>query len=95
MQVKFSTLETLKLSSIHLENIWHHDQLSVANSFHTLDDLSVEDCSGLRYLFASPVAGSFPNLKNLEIRRCEMMEQIIGEEGRNGTATQEVISFMI
>ncbi|KAI9112198.1 hypothetical protein K1719_016721 [Acacia pycnantha] len=90
-KVKFSNLETLKLSSIHLENIWlHDDHLSIANSFHKLANLCIEKCSGLKYLFSSSMVGSIPNLKELEIRDCEKMEEIIGLEGRNGSTIKEV-----
>ncbi|KAK4253298.1 hypothetical protein QN277_010621 [Acacia crassicarpa] len=89
-KVKFFNLETLKLSSINLENIWQDDYVSVANSFHKLANLSVEGCNCLKYLFSSSIIGSFPNLKQLEIRECEIMEQIISIEGRNGAATCEV-----
>ncbi|KAI9112146.1 hypothetical protein K1719_016669 [Acacia pycnantha] len=89
-KVKFSNLETLKLSSINLENIWQDDHVFVANSFHKLANLSVVGCSRLKYLFSSSIVGSFPNLKQLEIRECEMMDGIISIEGRNGTATDEV-----
>ncbi|KAI9112225.1 hypothetical protein K1719_016748 [Acacia pycnantha] len=89
-KVKFSNLETLKLSSINLENIWQDDHVSIANSFHKLANLSVEGCSQLKYLFSSSIVGSFPNLKQLEIRECEMMEEIISREGKNGAAIDEV-----
>ncbi|KAI9112197.1 hypothetical protein K1719_016720 [Acacia pycnantha] len=68
------------------------DHVSIANSFHKLANLSVEGCSRLKYLFSSSIVGSFPNLKQLEIRECEMMEEIISIEGRNaGAATHEVV----
>ncbi|KAI9112300.1 hypothetical protein K1719_016823 [Acacia pycnantha] len=89
-KVKFDNLETLKLSSINLENIWQDDHVSIANSFHKLANLSVEGCSRLKYLFSSSIVGSFPNLKQVEIRECEMMEEIINIEGRNNTTTDEV-----
>ncbi|KAI9112284.1 hypothetical protein K1719_016807 [Acacia pycnantha] len=89
-KVKFYNLETLKLNSINLENIWEDDHISIANSFHKLANLSVEGCSRLKYLFSSSIVGSFPNLKQLEIRECEMMEEIISIEGKNGAATDEV-----
>ncbi|KAI9112275.1 hypothetical protein K1719_016798 [Acacia pycnantha] len=89
-KVKFSNLETLKLSSINLENIWQDDHVSIANSFHKLANLSVEGCRRLKYLFSSSMVGSFANLKQLEIRECEMMEEIISIEGRNGVARDEV-----
>ncbi|KAI9112347.1 hypothetical protein K1719_016870 [Acacia pycnantha] len=67
-KVKFDNLETLKLSSINLENIWQDDHVSIANSFQKLANLSVEGCSRLKYLFSFSIVGSFPNLKQLEIR---------------------------
>ncbi|XP_028789184.1 uncharacterized protein LOC114745202 [Neltuma alba] len=55
-----------------------------------LAKLSVEECSALKYLFSSSMVGCFPNLKDLQIRECEMMEEIIGTEGRNSAAIEEV-----
>ncbi|XP_028789189.1 uncharacterized protein LOC114745206 [Neltuma alba] len=66
------------------------DSLSVANCFHMLAKLSVEECSALKYLISSSMVGCFPNLKDLQIRECEMMEEIIGTEGRNSAAIEEV-----
>ncbi|KAI9112273.1 hypothetical protein K1719_016796 [Acacia pycnantha] len=91
-KVKFSDLETLKLSSINLGNIWQ-DDVSIAHSFLKLANLSVEECTSLKYLFTFSIVGCFPNLKQLKIRECEMMEEIISLEGRNGAATDEVVAF--
>ncbi|XP_028789180.1 uncharacterized protein LOC114745197 [Neltuma alba] len=87
IKVTFSSLETLKLSSINLEKIWDDHHLSAANCIHNLANLIVEDCRGLKYLFLSSLIGSLLKLKHLEISKCEMMEEIIAP---SGIVSQEV-----
>ncbi|KAI9112137.1 hypothetical protein K1719_016660 [Acacia pycnantha] len=89
-KVSFSSLETLKLSSVNLEKIWDDDDLFAANCFHNLANLTVEDCRSLKHLFSSSVVGSFLKLKHLEISKCEMMEEIIAPKGINITTLEEV-----
>ncbi|KAK4270257.1 hypothetical protein QN277_023316 [Acacia crassicarpa] len=88
-KVKFSNLETLKLSSVNLKKIW--DDSSAPYLVHNLTNLTVEDCSGLKYLFSSSMLGSLLNLKQLEISKCDMMEEIIATEEINGVAVGEVL----
>ncbi|KAK4270262.1 hypothetical protein QN277_023320 [Acacia crassicarpa] len=88
-KVKFSNLETLKLSSINLKKIW--DDSSAPYLVHNLANLTVEDCSGLKYLFSSSMVGRLSNLKQLEISKCDMMEEIIATEEINGVAIGEVL----
>ncbi|XP_028789178.1 disease resistance protein At4g27190-like [Neltuma alba] len=86
-KVSFSSLETLKLSSINLEKIWDDHHLSAANCIQNLTNLIVEDCRGLKHLCSSFVVGSLSKLKHLEISKCDMMEEIIAPDS---LATQEV-----
>ncbi|KAK4270266.1 hypothetical protein QN277_023323 [Acacia crassicarpa] len=88
-KVKFSNLETLKLSSVNLKKIW--DDSSAPYLVHNLANLTVEDCSGLKYLFSSSMVGKLSNLKQLEISKCDMMEEIIATEEINGVAVGEVL----
>ncbi|KAI9112237.1 hypothetical protein K1719_016760 [Acacia pycnantha] len=90
IKVSFSSLETLKLSSINLEKIWDDDEICAANSIHNLASLIVEDCRGLKHLFSYSAIGSLSKLKHLEISRCEMMEEIIAPKGKNNIALEEV-----
>ncbi|KAI9112297.1 hypothetical protein K1719_016820 [Acacia pycnantha] len=89
-KVGFSSLETLKLSSVNLEKIWDDGDLCAANCFHNLANLIVEDCRSLKHLFSSSVVGSLLKLKHLEISKCEMMEEIIAPKGINITTLEEV-----
>ncbi|KAK4270286.1 hypothetical protein QN277_023340 [Acacia crassicarpa] len=89
-KVSFSSLETLKLSSVNLDKIWDDGDLCAANCFHNLANLTVEDCRSLKHLFSSSVVGSLLKLKHLEISKCEMMEEIIAPKGINITASEEV-----
>ncbi|WJX10801.1 hypothetical protein P8452_01480 [Trifolium repens] len=79
-QVVFPNLHTLKLNSLpNLNKIWddsHH-------SMYNLTSLIVDDCKGLKYLFSSAAVASFMNLKQLEIKNCPMMEEIIAKERDN------------
>ncbi|KAK4270265.1 hypothetical protein QN277_023322 [Acacia crassicarpa] len=88
-KVKFSNLETLKLSSVNVKKIW--DESSASYLVHNLANLTVEDCSGLKYLFPSSMVGRLSNLKQLEISKCDLMEEIIATEEINGVADGEVL----
>ncbi|KAI9112157.1 hypothetical protein K1719_016680 [Acacia pycnantha] len=85
-KVKFSNLKTLKLSSVNLKTIW--DDSSAPYLVHNLANLTVEDCSGLKYLFSSSMVGSLSNLKQLEISKCDMMEEIIATQEIDGVVEE-------
>ncbi|XP_028775902.1 uncharacterized protein LOC114732734 [Neltuma alba] len=90
-KVKLSKLETLKLSTLHLKKIWDDNQSSAPYLFQNLANLTVEDCSGLKCLFSSSMVGRLSNLKQLEISKCDMMEEIIATEEINGVPLEEVL----
>ena len=92
LQVAFPCLETLKMSSINLHKIWDDDQLSATSAFQNLTSLIVENCGNLKHLFKCSMIGSLSKLRQLEISKCTIMEEIIDpEEGRNnGVASKEV-----
>jgi hypothetical protein len=54
-----------------------------------LTSLIVKNCGGLKYLFSSAAVASFKNLKQLEIHKCDMMEEIITKDRDN--ASKEVL----
>ncbi|XP_028780987.1 probable disease resistance protein At4g27220 [Neltuma alba] len=87
-KVKFSNLETLKLSSIHLRNIWHDDRLFVANSFHKLAKLSVENCNSLKYLFSASMVG-LPKLEAVVISNMKRLKKVWHSQF-DGLKTMEV-----
>ncbi|KAK4270259.1 hypothetical protein QN277_023318 [Acacia crassicarpa] len=88
-KVTFSNLETLKLSSVNVKKFW--DDSSAPYLVHNLANLTVEDCSGLKYLFSSSMVGRLLNLKQLEISKCDLMEEIIATEEINGVEIGEVL----
>ncbi|XP_028780985.1 uncharacterized protein LOC114737235 [Neltuma alba] len=90
-EVKFFNLETLKLSSLNLRKIWDDNQSSALYLIQKSANLTVEDCSGLKYLFSSSIVGRLLNLRQLEISKCDMMEEIIAAEKTNGAALEEVL----
>ncbi|XP_054824334.1 probable disease resistance protein At4g27220 isoform X3 [Prosopis cineraria] len=90
-KVKFSNLETLKLSSVNLKKIWEDHQSSAPYLVQNLANLTVENCGGLTYLFSSSMIGRLLNLKQLKISKCDMMGEIIATDGRNGSAIGEAL----
>ena len=80
------------MRSINLNKIWDIDQLSVTCGIQNLTRLIVNDCGNLKHLFSYSMIESLSKLKQLEISKCHMMEEIIdSEEGRNnGIASKEV-----
>ncbi|XP_028789186.1 uncharacterized protein LOC114745204 [Neltuma alba] len=83
-------IEFCSLRSLTLRYLSAIEDFYSANSFHKLAKLSVENCRSLKCLFSASMVRSFPNLKELEIGECEMMEEIIVTEGRNDAAIEEV-----
>ncbi|KAF3434272.1 hypothetical protein FNV43_RR25375 [Rhamnella rubrinervis] len=71
-------LENLQLYECGYEKIWDGQLLpSSTSSFHNLTTLVVESCGFMKYLFSSAVAASFEQLFSLEIRNCQMVEEIM------------------
>lgn len=85
MQVLLPVLENLKLSSMDLGCQWLDQLPALSSCYETLVMLTVEDCSGLQFLFSYPVVKCLRKLKRLEIINCEAMEAIVYTEdsGRN------------
>ncbi|XP_059664775.1 probable disease resistance protein At4g27220 isoform X2 [Cornus florida] len=73
-----SNLKELKLSYLsELQCIWKGPTHLVY--LHNLEVLKVRDCKGLRNFFPLPIARSLIQLKILEIRMCQELEQIIAD----------------
>ncbi|KAI4354365.1 hypothetical protein L6164_003235 [Bauhinia variegata] len=93
-KVAFYNLETLKLSSINLKNIWDDSQFLTSCCVQNLTNLTVEACGNIKYLFLSSTVGSFSKLKMLEISNCHEMEEIVAaEEGRNEEVNLAEVPF--
>ncbi|KAJ7954279.1 Disease resistance protein [Quillaja saponaria] len=81
-KVAFPNLETVKLSSINFEKIWD-GQISTSHiQIQSLKSFTVENCNGIKCLFSYTIARSLPELKNLVINNCRMMDQILIIEER-------------
>ncbi|KAH1045333.1 hypothetical protein J1N35_036117 [Gossypium stocksii] len=74
-KVVLPKLKHLILSSINIRKIWHHP----SSSF--LRQVCVERCHNLKYLFPSSLVKDLVKLKGLEIKDCNMMEQVIFTDG--------------
>ncbi|CAK7340829.1 unnamed protein product [Dovyalis caffra] len=83
-EIGFSNLESMELSSIKLEKIWH-DRSWVKK----LTSLTVEGCGNLRYFFTSSMVESLAQLQKLKVYDCKRVEEIIVTEhlgeGENGS----------
>ncbi|KAE8125071.1 hypothetical protein FH972_019908 [Carpinus fangiana] len=87
-QVVFPNLESLKLSSIGLEDIQHNQNLATRSScifenmqstqrFQNLLDLEVKGSNNIKYLLSFSTARFMVQLKNLRILDCEVLEEIL------------------
>ncbi|KAL1080481.1 hypothetical protein V6Z11_D10G299300 [Gossypium hirsutum] len=70
-KVVIPNLEYLTLSSINIHEIWHHPSSS------SLKHLQVEGCHNLKYLFPSFLLKDLVMLQRLEIKDCNVMEQVV------------------
>ncbi|TYH00679.1 hypothetical protein ES288_A10G298300v1 [Gossypium darwinii] len=77
-KVAIPNLTGLILSSINIHKIWHHPSSS---SLTHLWNLRVEGCHNLKYLFPSFLVKDLVRLYMLEIKDCNMMEQVIFTDG--------------
>nr|POE88933.1 putative disease resistance protein [Quercus suber] len=81
-QVEFPNLQTLKLSSIDLEEMQHNQhqarsslELSNIQRFKNLTSLKMQGSGTLKYLLSSSTASSMGQLKYLVIEDCKVMEE--------------------
>ena len=87
MQVAFPMLEQLKLFGLDSIKMLWPDNLPKVPYMHNLKILYVSGCDSLKYLFSFAMARSFVQLKELKVRKCETIEDVLvlkegGEEGR-------------
>lgn len=80
MQVAFPNLETLKLSAINSETIWHNQLPAMSSCIQNLTRLIVHGCNNLKFLFSTSLVRSFVQLQHLEIRKCMDLEGIVFPE---------------
>jgi len=80
-------LETFEvISCFSLKNL-----VSCRVSFSNLICLKVENCDSLSYLFTSSTARSLTQLKRMEIKKCESIEEIMSKEEGEESDEDEII----
>ncbi|XP_059658934.1 probable disease resistance protein At4g27220 [Cornus florida] len=86
---RFENIQMLTLESCYsLEVIFNLEGLPV---FHSLTSLIVKRCKRLMYLFSLSIARSLTQLRNLSILNCDVMEEILKNEGGGEDATDEIV----
>ena len=84
----FPNLETLELSSVHLEEILLHNQhwptssfkstnIQTESRFKNLRNLKVKGSGNLKYLLSSSTATFMVQLKDLFVEDCKVLEEIL------------------
>ncbi|XP_058737798.1 uncharacterized protein LOC131609970 [Vicia villosa] len=75
--ILFPLLKELDISYMdHLLYVWGNVPCSVGG-FHNLRVLKISRCNSLKYVFTSVIVKAISNLEKLEVRDCEMMENIV------------------
>ncbi|KAJ9552060.1 hypothetical protein OSB04_016105 [Centaurea solstitialis] len=85
----FPNLEYLKLRHMEcMSHVWkcnwstflalHKQQpQGGSSSFHNLTTIQLRDCKKVKYLFSPLMAKLLSNLKNIDIRRCDVIEEVV------------------
>ncbi|MED6108932.1 hypothetical protein PIB30_028914 [Stylosanthes scabra] len=75
-----SRLKTLSLENLpNLEHVWNTDPKGIIH-FQALQDLNIDRCDSLEYVFPSSWAKDVAMLNNLSIKNCEKIGKIFGED---------------
>ncbi|KAE9464162.1 hypothetical protein C3L33_03930, partial [Rhododendron williamsianum] len=61
--------------------------------FKYIQTLQIWKCNSLRYVFAPTMTKSIPQLRKLEISRCEMLSRIVAEENGLGESSVDEVEF--
>ena len=77
LQVVFPNLETLEISGISAEKIWHNQLPTMSSSFQNLNRLDLYRCYNLKQIFPSSMVNSFVQLQYLEIFNCSLLEEVV------------------
>ncbi|KAL5825165.1 hypothetical protein ACOSQ3_021228 [Xanthoceras sorbifolium] len=90
-KVAFPKLETLEISKINVEKIWHNQLPTMSSCVQNLTRLIVQGCANLEYLFSCSMVNSLLQLQYLEIYFCPVLKNIVvteelREEGRDTVA---------
>lgn len=74
-----------------LKQIWSMDPQGIL-SFHNLQSVYLKQCQSMEYLFPLSVATSCSHLKELHIKYCGKMKEIVSEK-RESTCTSPTFEF--
>ncbi|QHO54579.1 hypothetical protein HN873_005831 [Arachis hypogaea] len=78
-------LKKLSLKNLpNLEHVWDKDSREIIH-FSALQDLSIDKCDSLKYVFPTSIAKDLAMLNNLSIKDCEQMVKIFVELGDTKT----------
>ncbi|KAI8562452.1 hypothetical protein RHMOL_Rhmol03G0038700 [Rhododendron molle] len=61
--------------------------------FKYIQTLEIWDCNSLRYLFTPTMTKSIPQLRRLQIWRCEMLSRIVAEDNGLGESFMDEVEF--
>ncbi|KAK2640389.1 hypothetical protein Ddye_028184 [Dipteronia dyeriana] len=76
-KVAFPNLETLNISEMFLEKIWHNQLPTLSSCVQSLASLIIKACYNLKELFLSSMVNSFVQLQYLKICHCWGMEEMV------------------
>ncbi|XLT76164.1 hypothetical protein HN873_032438 [Arachis hypogaea] len=75
-------LKNLSLGNLpNLEHVWDKDSIEIIH-FSALQDLSINKCESLKYVFPTSIAEDLAMLNNLSVEDCEKMVKIFAEDKR-------------
>ncbi|XP_028800316.1 probable disease resistance protein At4g27220 [Neltuma alba] len=74
-----------------LEHIWKGPTQIL--SFHRLEDITLWECPRLRNIFTLAIVTSLPELRKLDVRRCDEWEGIFCEESLKNLSTTSTVCF--
>ncbi|KAI8567219.1 hypothetical protein RHMOL_Rhmol02G0103900 [Rhododendron molle] len=86
------------LSSLELVKLYDLPKLSYISKrdptgFQYIQNLEINGCDWLRYVFAPTVTKSIPQLRTLEISSCRMLLRIVAEENGLGESSVDEVEF--
>lgn len=90
-KVSFGGLESMVLQNLESE-LWYH-QLSNTQYLSELQNLFIQGCHEIKYVFSSFSTGALMNLKKLQIRCCFRIESVIVGDGMHLFPKLEVLEL--
>ena len=90
----FLALESLYLMKlINLQEVCHR-QLP-PGSFGHLRIVKVDDCDGIKCLFSISLARSLPQLQEIEIKRCRVMDEMVEQYGKKLKDGNDIVDTIL